>query len=173
MHGASSLYVLLGSGLAKLKMLSDCSFRSCNVSLRLAKHWYMSKSIVVSIYDKNISYVFVDLSEIEKQLKNWRINQREHGCALYSWGANQWEEDLHQWVRYIEKEQTPRNEHETRSLTLGRQLRSISRLMNNMKYSVIVIVISKLLKRHSKAKRRAPAYSRALNQIRGVWLPKG
>src|SRR6218665_2994317 len=32
-----------------------------------------------------------------------------------------------------------------------------------------VIVISKLLKRHSKAKRRAPAYSRALRQIRGVF----
>src|SRR6218665_2641548 len=35
---------------------------------------------------------------------------------------------------------------------------------------VIVIVNSKLLKRHSKAKRRAPAYSRALRQIRGVFL---
>ena len=34
---------------------------------------------------------------------------------------------------------------------------------------VIVIVISKLLKRHSKANRRAPAYSRALRQIRGVF----
>src|SRR6218665_631010 len=33
----------------------------------------------------------------------------------------------------------------------------------------IVIVNSKLLKRHSKAKRRAPAYSRALRQIRGVF----
>ena len=35
---------------------------------------------------------------------------------------------------------------------------------------VIVIVISKLLKRHSRAKRRAPAYSRALHHtcIRGV-----
>src|SRR6218665_629260 len=33
----------------------------------------------------------------------------------------------------------------------------------------LVIVISKLLKRHSKAKRRAPAYSRALRQIRGVF----
>src|SRR6218665_2632621 len=32
-----------------------------------------------------------------------------------------------------------------------------------------IIVISKLLKRHSKAKRRAPAYSRALRQIRGVF----
>jgi len=33
---------------------------------------------------------------------------------------------------------------------------------------VIVIVISKLLKRYSKAKRtRAPAYSRALRQIKG------
>src|SRR6218665_1156553 len=31
---------------------------------------------------------------------------------------------------------------------------------------IIVIVNSKLLKRHSKAKRRAPAYSRALRQIR-------
>jgi len=31
-----------------------------------------------------------------------------------------------------------------------------------------IIVISKLLKRHSKAKRRAPSYSRALRQIRGV-----
>src|SRR6218665_1069529 len=31
---------------------------------------------------------------------------------------------------------------------------------------VIVIVNSKSLKRHSKAKRRAPAYSRALRQIR-------
>ena len=34
---------------------------------------------------------------------------------------------------------------------------------------VIVIVNSKLLKRHSKAKRRAPAYSRALRQIRGFF----
>src|SRR6218665_31644 len=34
---------------------------------------------------------------------------------------------------------------------------------------VIVIVNSKLLKRHSKAKRRAPAYSRARRQIRGVF----
>src|SRR6218665_2017158 len=34
---------------------------------------------------------------------------------------------------------------------------------------VIVIVNSKLLKRHSKAKRRAPAYSRALRQNRGVF----
>ena len=33
---------------------------------------------------------------------------------------------------------------------------------------VIIIVISKLLKRHSKAKCMAPAYSRALRQIRGV-----
>ena len=48
--------------------------------------------------------------------------------------------------------------------------------------SVVVIVNSKLLKRHSKAKRRAPAYSRALRQIRGfsnspweaqVRLPEG
>src|SRR6218665_4213085 len=34
---------------------------------------------------------------------------------------------------------------------------------------VIVIVNSKLLKRRSKAKRRAPAYSRALREIRGVF----
>jgi len=34
---------------------------------------------------------------------------------------------------------------------------------------VIVIVNSKLLKRHSKAKRREPAYSRALRQIRGFF----
>src|SRR6218665_3969791 len=34
---------------------------------------------------------------------------------------------------------------------------------------VIVIVNSKLLKRHSKAKRRALAHSRALRQIRGVF----
>ena len=34
---------------------------------------------------------------------------------------------------------------------------------------VIVIVNSKLLERHSKAKRRAPAYSRALRQIKGVF----
>jgi len=33
---------------------------------------------------------------------------------------------------------------------------------------VIVIVISKLLKRHSKGKHRASAYSGALPQIRGV-----
>jgi len=32
-----------------------------------------------------------------------------------------------------------------------------------------MISISKLLKRHSKAKCRAPAYSRALSQIRGVF----
>jgi len=36
-------------------------------------------------------------------------------------------------------------------------------------YNVLVILNSKLLKRHSKAKRRAPAYSRALRQIRGVF----
>ena len=36
-------------------------------------------------------------------------------------------------------------------------------------YHIIVIVNSKFLKRHSKAKRRAPAYSRALHQIRGVF----
>src|SRR6218665_3274450 len=33
---------------------------------------------------------------------------------------------------------------------------------------LIVIITYKLLKRHSKAKHRAPAYSRALRQIRGV-----
>ena len=39
--------------------------------------------------------------------------------------------------------------------------------------SNIVIVISKLLKRYSKAKRtRAPAYSRTLRQIKGEF-PKG
>ena|SRR6218665_2325023 len=44
---------------------------------------------------------------------------------------------------------------------------------------VIVIVNSKLLKRHSKAKRRAPAYSRALKwQLKqcmhdGCWLCEG
>jgi len=32
----------------------------------------------------------------------------------------------------------------------------------------MVIVISRLLKRHSKAKHRATAYSRTLHQIRGV-----
>src|SRR6218665_451932 len=35
--------------------------------------------------------------------------------------------------------------------------------------SLIVIVNSKLLKQHSKAKRRASAYSRALRQIRGAF----
>jgi len=35
-------------------------------------------------------------------------------------------------------------------------------------YANTVIVISKLLKRHSKAKRRAPAYSQALRKIKGV-----
>src|SRR6218665_3037804 len=40
-------------------------------------------------------------------------------------------------------------------------------------YLKIVIVISKLLKRYSKAKRtRAPAYSRALRRIKGGF-PKG
>ena|SRR6218665_2918325 len=34
--------------------------------------------------------------------------------------------------------------------------------------TVIAIVISKLLKRHSKAKRRVPAYSRTMPQIRGI-----
>ena len=36
-----------------------------------------------------------------------------------------------------------------------------------------VIVISKLLKRHSKAKRKAPAYSRALHLVRGVVQKSG
>jgi len=35
-------------------------------------------------------------------------------------------------------------------------------------HRTIVIMISKLLKHLSKIKRRAPAYSRALRQIRGV-----
>ena len=35
-------------------------------------------------------------------------------------------------------------------------------------YSTFVFVISKFLERHSKLKRRAPAYSRALRQINGV-----
>src|SRR6218665_3043955 len=40
--------------------------------------------------------------------------------------------------------------------------------MSTMLNSIIVIVISKFLKRHSKAKRtRAPAYSRALRRIKG------
>jgi len=37
-----------------------------------------------------------------------------------------------------------------------------------MSIRLLVIVISKLLKRNSKAKRRASAYSQALCQIRGV-----
>jgi len=37
----------------------------------------------------------------------------------------------------------------------------------------IVIVISKLPKRHSKAKRRAPSYALALRRIRGVVQIKG
>ena len=37
---------------------------------------------------------------------------------------------------------------------------------------VIVIVISKLLKRHSKARRRAPAYSRALRSVRSRGYPE-
>ena len=44
----------------------------------------------------------------------------------------------------------------------------MSTLMSKDTVIVIVIVISKLLKRHSKAKRRAPAYSRALRLVRGV-----
>src|SRR6218665_2964562 len=46
----------------------------------------------------------------------------------------------------------------------------IVRMSVNLEHRLrIVIVISKLLKRHSKAKRRAPAYLRALRQIRGVF----
>src|ERR1043165_7666866 len=45
-------------------------------------------------------------------------------------------------------------------------------LFNQTRWSscskVIVIVISKFLKRHSKAKRRAPAYSRAMRLVRRV-----
>src|SRR6218665_2676811 len=56
----------------------------------------------------------------------------------------------------------------------GRLLTTTRRLTNALRcltllVIVIVIVNSKLLKRHSKAKRRAPAYSRALRQIRGVF----
>ena len=49
------------------------------------------------------------------------------------------------------------------------QRTSCQRLMRYKVREVIVILIvnSKLLKRHSKTKRRAPAYSRALRQIRG------
>jgi len=38
----------------------------------------------------------------------------------------------------------------------------------SVKYTVVVIVISKPLKRHTKAKRRATAYSPALRQIRVI-----
>src|SRR6218665_3588929 len=41
--------------------------------------------------------------------------------------------------------------------------------IESIQHTIIVIVNSKLLKRHSKAKRRAPAYSRGLRQIRGVF----
>src|SRR6218665_24054 len=44
---------------------------------------------------------------------------------------------------------------------------------SNALHTCVVIVISKLLKRYSKAKRtRAPAYSRALQRIKGGF-PKG
>src|SRR6218665_840987 len=49
-----------------------------------------------------------------------------------------------------------------------RSLKSWSPL-SRMIVIVSVIVNSKLLKRHSKAKRREPAYSRALRQIRGFF----
>jgi len=39
---------------------------------------------------------------------------------------------------------------------------------NGVSQYSFVVVISTLLKRHSKAKRRAPAYSRALRQIGGI-----
>ena len=45
---------------------------------------------------------------------------------------------------------------------------SVEFLFHTFCESVIVIVISKLLKSHLKAKSRAQAYSRALRQIRGV-----
>src|SRR6218665_3462239 len=48
-------------------------------------------------------------------------------------------------------------------VVLGRQRHALKEQVG------VVIVNSKLLKRHSKAKRRAPAYSRALRQIRGVF----
>jgi len=35
-------------------------------------------------------------------------------------------------------------------------------MLSEVLFQVIVIVISKLLKRHSKAKRRAPAYSQVM-----------
>src|SRR6218665_2738676 len=44
---------------------------------------------------------------------------------------------------------------------------SWSSSLKHLAVNVLLIVISKLLKRHSNAKRRAPAYSRALRQIRG------
>src|SRR6218665_3935186 len=49
-------------------------------------------------------------------------------------------------------------------------------VLDHMQLLVIVIVISKLLKRYSKAKRtRAPAYSRALRALRRIkgGFPKG
>src|SRR6218665_3448027 len=44
-----------------------------------------------------------------------------------------------------------------------------SDILLGINFEDLVIVNSKLLKRHLKAKRRAPAYSRALRQIRGVF----
>ena len=41
--------------------------------------------------------------------------------------------------------------------------------MFKLLFGIIITRNRKLLKRHSKAKRRAPAYSRALRQIRGVF----
>ena len=46
---------------------------------------------------------------------------------------------------------------------------SASSWLSSVTVIVIVIVNFKFLKRHSKAKCRAPAYSRALHQIRGVF----
>ena len=49
------------------------------------------------------------------------------------------------------------------------QLSVVQKTLSLLIVIVIVIINSKLLKRHLKAKCRAPAYSRALRQIRGVF----
>src|SRR6218665_1250833 len=77
------------------------------------------------------------------------------------------------YLRQLFTIQPPRSTCSSSTLTLLRPSVTSSLKFSNRSIIIIIIVISKLLKHYSKAKRtRAPAYSRALRRIKGGF-PKG
>jgi len=123
--------------------------------LILGNRWVLTFTILseLTISQKNAQYVDHGL---------WRLH--EHETTIYRWLSKRRKVG---WMR----ETSIIDYCNDISCFCGITRRRLfpSKTVSYIYWQVIVwIVNSKLLKRHSKAKRMAPAYSRALGQIRGV-----